>query len=460
MGTLFLIYTYANLPRPQHLNIESTRKQIKEYSATTFHDGGPRNKANFIMDKTDSRFLHRKKRNKNDGTWIPFGDKAGVIGYGFSAFYDDRISLASLPVVRIIVVAQEFDHSKVWCELTYKNGTSNEYVLMSPSDIGAGVYRSGKEYKEYLFSCYLLHEHVPEMVGLVTKKGDESTFYMPVEISERPLQRENFGMCVSVTYWKHDPHQIVEWMEFLRLMGISQVSVYNNSLEAEPARVFQHYDREGFVDFRQSHNFLREGGELTIHMHMSPVINDCMYRNLYKYKKILVADLDEMVVPQTTDNYYDMVVAIEQREAANGNSHPAKHYLFRNNYFFLDTPNGEDRTQSRHLVTLRHRKKVPVSENGYAIKSMIDPIACKNMHNHYCWKSTPLYANGYEHVEVEPYLALNQHYKKCHLDFWVKPGACREEMRKAVWDQNILRFKGPLEKAVSAKLKILGLDPL
>ena len=80
--------------------------------------------------------------------------------------------------------------------------------------------------------------------------------------------------------WWHNSIQISLSLSFYK------VTVYNNSLPYDISRVFMMYAQEGFVDFRQAPNAMPDEGELTILLNMSPTINDCMYRNMYRYKKV------------------------------------------------------------------------------------------------------------------------------------------------------------------------------
>ena len=413
---------------------------------------------NRVMAGDIHPMVFRGRRSKTNGKWVSLGPSFPTEGYIYTAFYDERKSLGSLPFVRVIAVMEEFQEQKVYCAMYYQLKGIIEYAQAEKSDIGAGITRHDKNFKEYILSCHMKHETIPDTVGIISDPQFQPNGMIPVEIPDRPSKRFNFGACVSITYWKQDPHRIVEWLELLRILGVSRVAIYNNSLEYEASRVFQEYDRDGFVEFRQSHNFINDPGELTIHMHMSPVINDCMYRGMYKFKKIIVTDFDELIIPRTVDNYPDMITAIDQRQNQ-GNDHPAKHYIFRNNYFFIDIP-GEDTSQSPHITTLRHRKKIPVSEPGYAIKSIIDPLGCTNMHNHYCWQTTSLYTHGHFQIEVDPSLALNQHYKQCHLDLWERQGACQELINAAAQDDIMLRYKSRLEMRMTPMLARLGLDKL
>ena len=58
---------------------------------------------------------------------------------------------------------------------------------------------------------------------------------------------------------------------------------------------------EGMVDLHRSENIKRfEGGSLTTNkqyvLHQSPAINDCLYRNMYRFTRIAVMDFDEVRV--------------------------------------------------------------------------------------------------------------------------------------------------------------------
>lgn len=395
-------------------------------------------------------------RSRKDGLW--YGVKHPYEFYAYTAFYDDRRSLGSLPVIRIIVVAEYLDGRELHCLLYYKDKPKGHIVLASASDIGAGIIRHGKGFREYIVSCPLDSEDVPANVSVALTLAQKPDWLMPVEVALKPVTKHDFITCISVSYWKHNPYQIVEWMEMLKELGVSKVVVYNNSLNSESARIFQHYDQEGFIDFRQSWNFIPDYGEETIHMHMSPVINDCVYRYMHSTKMVVVTDLDELIIPKNKYTYQEMLEEIDTVQEKS--THPARQYMFRNAYFFLDIPHV-DNSVSKHLITQRHRWRLPPSVYGYSTKSIISPLACVNMHNHFCWGATKLYDTAGYTVDVQPEYALNQHYKKCHLDMWEKPGACKEQIEtSAVQDDAILRYKRKLTRRVADQLSKLNLDPL
>ena len=277
---------------------------------------------------------------------------------------------------------------------------------------------------------------------------------LSIEVPPQPNTKRDFAVCVSVCYGKEwDVYKIIEWMELLKIIGVSKVGIYNNTLGSEASRIFQYYDSHGFVDFRQSWNFLSDPGVLTSHLHWSPVINDCIYRNMYSFNKIIVIDLDEIILPKNVYNLSQLLLDIDKNQVQN--DHPARSYTFRNDYFFYDIRRKDD-SMPKYIKMLTHRWRLPPSNQGYSAKSIISPLACTHMHNHYCWGYTKQYLGKGHHVEVEPRFAVNQHYKKCHFS----RGECERLLVNITQDDTILKYKDKLITAVDSVLKDLSLLPI
>jgi len=325
-------------------------------------------------------------RSKHDGKWLTLESKIREV-YAYSAFYDGR---TDPPNLRIIAVAEVKPvNTSLYCHIKYQysenSNSTLQPVAISPIQylpIGFGASRHNKEFMTFVLTCALPSRAIPDTVSVLLRPEDRPSFLLPVEVPVKPEKQLDLGACVSVSYWRFDPFRLVEWIEMMQILGVAQVTVYNNTLEAEPSRIFQFYDKLGVVDFRQSHNFISDAGEITFHMHMAPVINDCMYRNMHRFKKILVVDLDELIIPTQHYTIQEMLATVE---AYTQYHHMARHYLFRNLYMFLDNPQKTDSTQPSYLSTLRHRYAAPISDRGYAAKSIMDPLSCTHAHNHVCW---------------------------------------------------------------------------
>ena len=132
-----------------------------------------------------------------------------------------------------------------------------------------------------MITCSLKDEDIPSNISILTTPSAKLKWSVPMELPERPKVKVQFVICVSASYGENwDLHKIVEWMELVKILGVTNVGIYNNTLGLEVSKIFHFYNKEGLVDFRQSWKFLLNPGVLTSHLHWSPVINDCIYHNL------------------------------------------------------------------------------------------------------------------------------------------------------------------------------------
>ncbi len=369
--------------------------------------------------------------------------------YIMSAYYDDRPTLTK-KYIRIIGIF-EVPWVTMACLLWYRD--SYEPVLSSAAKIKVGVRypRHWKYFDPSIVTCAMPTKGcIPEYVSLINVISPRPTTLMKIQVPEKPLKDKiiDFGVCVSVSYWRHNPYRLVEWLELQKIFGAGEVTIYNNSLSDETVQVLQLYIREGFVDFRQAPHSMPDNGEITILMNMSPVINDCMYRNLYRYRKVVCIDIDEIIVPRKHWTYKTMLDAFDYEEPRN---HQYKTYMFRNVYFFMDLPPVHH--EPSFLVTPRYLRKVDPSPFGYAVKSITDPMVCIGLQNHVCWHVVEKYKTPDWLREVFPRLGMNQHYKKCHLD----SNECQKLMNNVSLDNTMIRFEKLLEHKTSAVLLKLGL---
>ncbi|KAI0213622.1 hypothetical protein LSAT2_001330 [Lamellibrachia satsuma] len=423
-----------------------------------------------------------------NGVWQAVNGSAGV--YLFSAFYDNRPG-NKWPMVRTISVSKNGSDSDLRCLLWFPN---NPHPLVTDTEcsvVGAWFQPQDREvFHAVILSC-AVHAHtgrpaaIPEYVSIVTPNETVPTTLLRVQVPETPEHTIAFGHCMSVAYWHQDPYRIVEWMELHRMWGVGEVTVYNNSLHPATSRVYEHYAKEGFVDFRQAPSAVdsHRDDEQTILLNMSPVLNDCMYRNLYRYRRLVVTDIDEMIVPRLHDNYTAMLAAIDapfkkanakdilqsaestrQFVADKHNAtreeqtkvNPPNSYMFNNVYFFSDL--NATRQAPWFLATQRYLRHIKPSPFGYSVKSIFNPRACIGLQNHFCWIRHKAYYNRTWNVDVPLSIGMNQHYKKCHFDEYLrKPGYCKQLAQNVSVDYAMVRFRRELESRVLVVLKQLDL---
>ena len=70
--------------------------------------------------------------------------------------------------------------------------------------------------------------------------------------------------------------------------------------------MLQRYAADGIVKLEISVPPLpaiQSDDKAVVETNMPPYLNDCLYRNLYRYRYVVVTDMDEMIVPRQYDNY-------------------------------------------------------------------------------------------------------------------------------------------------------------
>ena len=180
----------------------------------------------------------------------------------------------------------------------------------------------------------------------------------------------------------------------------------------------------------------------------------------------------QYIIPQRPLTTLVDLISYLERSFSN-RSDPPVNYIFANNYFFTDFPaappmpvalpdsDGTGKTGygdlAHRLMPLRYRWRAPLSVYGYAVKSIIDPLACLRMHNHYCWAVVPAYeSRGY--IEVIPELvAVNQHYKQCHFN----ASECYNALKAAAMDNvTMVRYADKLVANVVHQIRaIFNMSP-
>ena len=180
-------------------------------------------------------------------------------------------------------------------------------------------------------------------------------------------------------------------------------------------------------------------------LHGLPVINDCVYRNMYRFRHIAVIDFDEVIMPVNHTTLADLVAHLKATFSTNRN--PPVNYIFRNQYYFLDSP--PDPEMPSHFTILRYRWKVPVEGEDVRVKTIIDPQACSSVHYHWCWSVTPGYEKNGTGRTIDPKVGVKFHYKKCPLH----ESECADLLNQTRVEDTILRFRYPLRERVDVKVK-------
>jgi hypothetical protein len=401
-----------------------------------------------------------------DGGWYNFSSRNYQF-YAYSAYLDDRPSLLSNPVIRIIGCAsfhedviKKYGPLTLQCRLYYEGSNKVRIVPMDKQHKPTSFFGEfpTETAREYIYTCGIddLSYGLPIAVAVLRSPNEDTSNHeyvkscMPIEVPAKPKTVRDFATCVPVSYNKLRPDRLIEWLEMQKLLGVSLVGIRCLNVTEPALKVFREYAREGFVDLRYSavmHHY-PPGGFPWDYLHSTPAINDCMYRHMYSFKYMNIIDLDEMIVPKPFLTLQELVSFLER----NMTDQPST-YVFRNNLFYIDIPNNDsyvedEKYNSYNLTLIKHRMQAQLSPPGHGAKSIINPQACVYMHNHYCWGVTKGFKSRPTSRQVDPSIATNRHYKRCPSNV----AKCAEARKTVSYDSLMVKYADALKKNVDKKM--------
>lgn len=339
----------------------------------------------------------------------------------FSAYLDERFEE---PFVRVIGAAnlRMAEQEDVWCLYpTLNEGFSNKTIWRSfkaklnimgdhHNETYTGVFvmcplRADVSVPEFVsISIGALNPSLPSGLEIICATGNILSVNGRSVAGSKPIVE--FGACIKVLHNDIPPaKEIVEFVEFSRLLGVDHFTFYNDTLNPfsqnekhiQSSCALRCYKNQGLVEVVQF------GLDLApIHVKGQVVsTNDCIYRQRHHYRHHVNVDTDEFIVPRIGEllTYQELLPAI--RGALNISEENVREYSFRNAFFPQECRGDKDRY--RHQTMLREQYIWPYQRRSKYI-SVADRII--EAYPHYT-------SQGFgEILPVSPDMAILHHYRE------------------------------------------------
>src|SRR6218665_63610 len=173
-------------------------------------------------------------------------------------------------------------------------------------------------YAATFYTCYYeSSKSLPYAVSLVTLESrclppSNVLRISPFDRSKDPVV--NFTVCVTpLNYDFNDSRLLVEMVELNRMFGAQRFVFYNFTTGSEVVPYMRSYAEDGVVtvvpwklpvltDVWESHT----EPEIQYFVHVA-ALNDCLYRNMFRSRFVVLTDLDEIVVPRRHGTWIEMM---------------------------------------------------------------------------------------------------------------------------------------------------------
>lgn len=416
--------------------------------------------------------------------------------YLYGSYLDTRKGNIKGPSIRILGLRNsslppQIDlHCLIWFDeatkpvdsIVSEQGLFWDGYLKNPTGVVLG------KLQPYLLNCQLPEQFknkVPTSVSVVERTCDTVTNNLKVIYNTLEGKKEDFAVCVKTLYNTNDNfrHRFVEWIELISLLGANKIFFYRSELPPNIENVLKLYVEKGLAEVSNYSNpdvplnQIETENTLNLPQEVIPW-NDCLYRNLYRYKYVVVLDQDEVIVPKTNGTWKDLINVLEQ-ESLTSNNEISSSFRFTNVYFMDDMLNSNLKSMKKKEGNLKKGKKeknddlrdiiaIPkymhITRHVFRTKTSLgyDTMHSKSIHNtdrvvsvHSHLAITCLECMCYTHM-VGKEIAQLQHYREtCQRPISEK--LCNNNYKRfTTKDTTIWRYKKLLLDRVSTSLLKLG----
>lgn len=406
---------------------------------------------------------------------MKFGD---TTFYLLNAYYDMRVRVGTIPLVRILAMVNKISPPRVVCQFWYGNVTKTsipERLMFSGAFYTYMWVKSWGNYKDGILQPYLIScpvpkignmSYVPASVSLVEQVCEKPTNILKV-IYNHPSKKENFAVCVKGLDFLYEDISVklIEWIELLHILGAKKIFMYELETHPNVSKVLSYYSKKGMIELTPitlpgaqpnlpgfRHLYLKWKLTNKRQNELIPY-NDCLYKNLYSYDYIVLLDTDEVILPLANKNWHDMMADVINL-AMKEEPYMRASYNFRNVYFFDEMEHGNVQNQKgipKYLHMLQHvYRSKNYTKLGNYVKCFHDVERVISLHNHFpinCFGLCSTYS-------VSTSIGHLQHYRKDCVD--PLKSKCEDFKKNTIRDTSIWNFKDALIQRTTEALFNLG----
>lgn len=276
-----------------------------------------------------------------------------------------------------------------------------------------------KKYPHYFSLTWILRttsseKEIPVQAQIATDKYcHKLTVSIPI-LSNIPDKKLTYGVCLHQGLFTLKNSQIlVDWVELNLALGAEIITVYLQDVLESFYNLMLPYIKKGVVEVLDwslkppliptSIYFYGQYG----------LINECIYRNLYRVKYLALIDVDEFIVPQQTSSVIEMLQTLEKTRQK------VASYIFYNTVMYkgqVNLPEVKSANKCSNMTWPRYythtlRIKDPVAQNKWYPfhKIIVKPQAVISGWVHWVVNTSAGYDNSYS---VPADVGLTFHYRE------------------------------------------------
>ena len=335
--------------------------------------------------------------------------------------------------VQILALKHNKDRDSLVCHIT---AGGKEHVLY------AQAYRMcenhGKAYEGWIYSCVLpvTMQTLPHNISAVSLSPRQThgktltTLNVKTIPPETSLAARQIGVCVPPLFGDLSLSHLINFIQMCKVLGADTVFMYLGSVSSEIKKFLKYHSINdaslSVIGWDLPKNVSGLEDRIWYHGQLLAV-QDCLYRNMDSFHYLLFMDLDEMLVPQETRTWQEMLTQVFTTEAKRSVA-----ALSFKSVFFDPTRVPEESENILYFQHLHRTRAISRIRN----KLLVQPLKVFELGIHHLSRAL---SEEFKSVDVSDRTALLHHYHAC-VKVYEPQMKCYPTKR----DRTILRYKDRL----------------
>ena len=296
----------------------------------------------------------------------------------YSAYYDIRE--VNEPIIRVIGVTRVKNPERLLCKIYYtasnvklsadeiENSTNTTFdqVLDVPAIISILPQHDNHEYHSCYISCplndikfrNLKSNLIPRAVSIIPlmSAGIQYPNKLLVMNSQNggtgtyQVETNKVGLCIKPVHSNYsDWFELITFIELQRILGVSKIIVYNESMSDNVSCILRYYEEQKFlvsvmvwdlyeksgIRVTSSYNWVDKRNNLRNRGALAS-LNDCFHRNMNEYQYLFSVDLDEFIIPHIHDTIPEMLEYLKSTDVNYLESHKKQKNVMNSSHKNID----------------------------------------------------------------------------------------------------------------------------
>ena len=257
--------------------------------------------------------------------------------------------------------------------------------------------------------CYL-QDLTHDICGVSLGKDKCGTVHNFVGVTlPPPSTKTNFTICLGPLFNIKNTNPLIEFIETHRLLGVEKFAIYDQTINAKVLEQLKFYTRHGIVEvlpWKVPHD------QGIPYQNQITMLNECLYRYMFRTKYIAFIDLDERIIPKQDYTWTELIYRLEQNISEDLTSETCG-FSFRNVFFNTEWPDDKEsplnhNSSVRIQTLMKTRREAFIYAHRKRSKAIVNPRMVDLMTVHYVEVS---YNRRSKLYIVDPSVAALHHYR-------------------------------------------------